>query len=253
MTPQTFQDPSATGGSRRVIPILALDVPAAEDALALVDRLPRAEWVKVGLQLYTAEGPAIVRALRERGRRIFLDLKLHDIPNTVAGAVTSASKLQVDLLTVHASGGETMLRAAAEAAAAAGGPRLLAVTVLTSFTADGLAATWGRDPLEVEAEVVRLARLSRDAGVPGVVASVQEAAAIRAALGDEIEILTPGIRLAGDSVGDQARVATPGQAIGLGADYLVLGRTVTAAMDPAEAFERVLREMSEADRVEGVT
>lgn len=251
MTPNNFPDSPSTGENRPVVPILALDVPTAAEALALVDRLPRAEWVKVGLQLYTAEGPQIVHALRERGRRIFLDLKLHDIPNTVAGAVTSASQLQVDLLTVHASGGEVMLRAAAEAAGAAGGPRLLAVTVLTSFTADGLADTWGRDPLEVEAEVVRLARLSRAAGVPGVVASVQEAAAIRAALGAEIEILTPGIRLAGDSVGDQARVATPAEAIRLGSDYLVLGRTVTAAADPAEAFERVLQEMADATPTEG--
>lgn len=252
MTPQISENPSSIGGDRRVVPILALDVPGAADALALVDRLPRAEWVKVGLQLYTAEGPEIVRALRARGRRVFLDLKLHDIPNTVAGAVTSASHLQVDLLTVHASGGEAMLRAAAEAAQGAGGLRLLAVTVLTSFTADGLATTWGRDPLEVESEVVRLARLSRAAGVPGVVASVQEASAIRSALGEDIEILTPGIRLAGDAVGDQARVATPAEAIRLGSDYLVLGRTVTAAADPAAAFDRVLQEMAAAKRAEGV-
>lgn len=250
MKPETTQDSSSAGGRRPVIPILALDVPRAADALALVERLPRAEWVKVGLQLYTAEGPEIVRALRARGRRIFLDLKLHDIPNTVAGAVASARELEVDLLTVHASGGEAMLRAAAEAAAGQAAPRLLAVTVLTSFTPAGLATAWGRDALDVQQEVVRLARLSHDFGVPGVVASVQEAAAIRAALGDSLEILTPGIRLAGDSPGDQARVATPAEAIRLGSDYLVLGRTVTAAADPAEAFDQVLREIGATGRLE---
>lgn len=234
------------GDGAPAVPILALDVPGAREAFALVECVPRAEFVKVGLQLYTAEGPAIVRELRARGRRIFLDLKLHDIPNTVAGAVRSAAALGVDLLTVHASGGDSMLRAATGAAADAGALRLLAVTVLTSFSGEQLARTWGRETVRVDDEVVRLARLAAGAGIPGVVASVHEAAAIRSAIGDEIVILTPGIRLAGDVAGDQSRVATPAEAVRRGADFLVIGRTVTAAEDPAAAFDRVLDEVSRA-------
>lgn len=238
---------TAADARRAAIPILALDVPNAEQAFMLVDRVPRAEFVKVGLQLYTAEGPAIVRQLRARGRRVFLDLKLHDIPNTVAGAVDSASKLGVDLLTVHASGGDAMLAAAAEAASRALEPvRLLAVTVLTSFDAEGLGRAWGRSDLEVEREVVRLALLARDAGIPGVVASVREVEPIRTAVGEALQILTPGIRLAGDATGDQARVATPAEAVRLGSDFLVIGRTVSAAPDPAAAFDRVLGEIGMA-------
>lgn len=237
----------ADGSTRSAVPILALDVPGAEAALALADRLPRAEFVKVGLQLYTAAGPRIVRDLRDRGRRVFLDLKLHDIPNTVAGAVASAAALDVDLLTVHASGGSAMLRAARDAAASSGaGLRLLAVTVLTSLSLEEVGAAWGRDVLRVEDEVVRLASLARDAEIDGVVASVHEIEAIRQSVGDGIRILTPGIRLSGDAAGDQARVATPGRAVRLGADYLVIGRTVTAAADPVAAFERVLDEITGA-------
>lgn len=247
-SPVSGQSPAADA-RRPAVPILALDVPSAEQALMLVERVPRAEFVKVGLQLYTAEGPAIVRQLRARGRRVFLDLKLHDIPNTVAGGVDSAFKLGVDLLTVHASGGEAMLRAAAEAAARALEPvQLLAVTVLTSFDAEGLGRAWGRSGVEVEAEVVRLALLARDAGIPGVVASVREVEPIRAAVGEALRILTPGIRLAGDAAGDQARIATPAEAVSLGSDYLVIGRTVSAAPDPAAAFDRVLAEIGAVAR-----
>jgi orotidine-5'-phosphate decarboxylase len=233
-------------GIHRAEPILALDVPGAAEALALADRLPRADFVKVGLQLYTAAGPEVVRELRARGRRIFLDLKLHDIPNTVAGAVASARELEVDLLTVHAGGGRAMLGAAAEAAAASPSLRLLAVTVLTSLSAAPLAEAWGREPLRVEEEVVRLAALACDAGIDGVVASVGEVGALREALGDGLRILTPGIRLAGDSAGDQARVATPADAVRLGSDYIIIGRTVTAAADPAGAWERVIDELADA-------
>jgi orotidine-5'-phosphate decarboxylase len=236
--------PSADA-TRTAVPILALDVAHARDALELAERLPRAEFVKVGLQLYAAEGPAVVRELRARGRRVFLDLKLHDIPNTVAGAVESAARLGVELLTVHAVGGEAMLRAAS---AAAGGASdrlsLLAVTVLTSLSAGQLADVWGRADLSVEEEVVRLTGVARDAGISGVVASAHELPTIRAAFGPDLAVLTPGIRLAGHSAGDQSRVATPAEAARLGADYLVLGRTVTAAPDPAAAFDRVLEELS---------
>ena len=234
---------------RRPIPIIALDVPSRADAESLLDRLgPAADFVKVGLQLFTAEGPDVVRAMRDRGCRVFLDLKLHDIPNTVAHAVRSAAALDVDLLTVHASGGAAMLRAAREAAGERGGEGigLLAVTILTSLSADEVAEAWGRDRVSAEAEVERLARLAQGAGMDGVVASVHELPVIRRATGEDFRVLTPGIRLAGDAAGDQARVATPGEAARLGSDYVVLGRSVTAAHDPAEALRRVIRELDEA-------
>ncbi|HSU13955.1 MAG TPA: orotidine-5'-phosphate decarboxylase [Longimicrobium sp.] len=226
------------------VPIIALDVPDADGVLALLERLGRGvEFVKVGLQLFTAEGPAIVHALRGSGIRVFLDLKLHDIPNTVAHAVKSAIELDVELLTVHASGGAAMLRAAADAAA--GSPlKLLAVTVLTSLDDAGLAQAWGRGAVTAEDEVARLAALAKACGIPGAVASVRELPAVRRAAGEEMLVLTPGIRLAGDAAGDQSRVATPAEAARLGADYVVLGRSVTAAADPAAALARAIAELS---------
>jgi orotidine-5'-phosphate decarboxylase len=230
----------------RPIPIIALDVPTRADAESLLDRLgPSADFVKVGLQLFTAEGPDVVRAMHGRGCRVFLDLKLHDIPNTVAHAVQSAARLGVELLTVHASGGAAMLRAAADARGG-GGPKLLAVTVLTSLSAAEVAQAWGRDGVDAEAEVARLARLAEGAGMDGVVASVAELPVIRAATAEGFRVLTPGIRLAGDDAGDQSRVATPAEAARLGADYVVLGRSVTAAADPAAALQRAVRELDEA-------
>lgn len=230
----------------RPIPIIALDVPSRAEAESLLDRLgPGADFVKVGLQLFTAEGPAVVRAMHDRGCRVFLDLKLHDIPNTVAHAVRSAAGLGVELLTVHASGGAAMLRAAAEARGD-GGPRLLAVTLLTSLSAPEVAQAWGRDGVSAPDEVARLARLAEGAGMDGVVASVAELPVIRGATGTGFRVLTPGIRLAGDAAGDQSRVATPAEAARLGADYVVLGRSVTAAADPAAALERAVRELDGA-------
>jgi orotidine-5'-phosphate decarboxylase len=230
--------------SRAPVPIVALDVPDPRAALALVERIgPQAEWVKVGLQLFTAAGPEVVQTLRERGLRVFLDLKLHDIPNTVARAVESAAALGVDLLTLHASGGRAMLRAA-RAAAGAEGPRLFAVTVLTSLSAAELSEAWGRDPLSAEDEVGRLARLAAASGMDGVVSSVHEAARIRAEAGAGLQLLTPGIRLAGDAPGDQARVATPADAARAGVDFVVVGRSVTAAPDPAAAYRSVFAELS---------
>ena len=227
---------------RRATPILALDVAGAREALALAERVPRADFVKVGLQLFIAAGPDIVRALRGMGRRIFLDLKLHDIPNTVARSVESAGSLGVELLTVHASGGSAMLRAA-RAATGDEGPALLAVTVLTSLSAAELGEAWGRDAVSADEEVARLAGLAHDAEIHGLVASVHELSAIRARVGEEMRVLTPGIRLPGDPAGDQARVATAAEAVRLGADYLVIGRSVTAAADPVAAFDRVLAEL----------
>jgi len=223
-------------------PIVALDVPDAAAAYALLDQLgPAASFVKVGLQLFTAEGPEVVRELRKRNLRIFLDLKLHDIPNTVAQAVKSAVALDVELLTVHASGGASMLRAATDAAAGTA-LTLLGVTVLTSLDERELAEAWGRERVEMEGEVERLARLASACGIHGVVASVREIASVRR-VAPGLRVLTPGIRLAGDDPGDQSRTATPAEAATLGADYVVLGRSVTAAEDPAAALARAVDEL----------
>jgi len=193
--------------------------------------------------------------LRELGLRVFLDLKLHDIPHTVAAAVRAAGEMDVELLTVHASGGARMLSAAAEAAAAVSGPegsgsepaglRLLAVTVLTSLAPAELATAWDRDAdaLDPEAEVLRLAGLAAGCGIGGVVASPREAAALREALGPGALLVTPGIRFAGGDLHDQVRVATPGSAVAAGASHLVLGRAVTAHADPAEALARARLEV----------
>lgn len=225
------------------LPILALDVASADRALALVDALPAAEWVKVGLQLFIAGGPDVVRSLIERERRVFLDLKLHDIPNTVARAVDSAADLGVDLLTLHASGGAEMMEAAA-GARGSHGPLLFAVTVLTSLGEVGAAQAWGREALNLPREAVRLAHLAADSGVDGVVCSVHEAAAVREAAGDQLRLLTPGIRLPGGDAHDQSRVATPADAARLHVDFLVIGRAVTAAAEPEAALARVLDDIA---------
>jgi orotidine-5'-phosphate decarboxylase len=231
-------------------PIVALDVPSRQDALHLAASLAaRCTFFKVGSELFTAAGPDVVRALRdELGAEVFLDLKFHDIPNTVASAVRSAAGLGVRLLTVHASGGLPMLRAAQAAARDASDARcgLLAVTALTSLEPAVLAAAWGRtDALEMEREVLRLAGLAAEAELHGVVCSGAEVAAVRARFGDRLAPLVPGIRLAGGASHDQARVMTPGAAQAAGARYLILGRTVTAAADPAAAMEQVLAELRE--------
>jgi orotidine-5'-phosphate decarboxylase len=229
--------------------LVALDVAALDPALALVGRLRSAVGgFKVGLELCTAEGaPRVVAAVAAAGGAVFLDLKLHDIPNTVAGAVRSVCALgpAVRMLTLHASGGAAMLRAAAEAAAGfRERPLLLGVTVLTSVDAAAL-----RDELGVgaplEEHVARLARLARDAGLDGVVASPHEVPAIRRACGDELLVVTPGVRPAWASAGDQRRVLTPAAALRAGADYLVIGRPITGAEEPAAAAERIVSELSE--------
>ncbi|MEJ2481858.1 MAG: orotidine-5'-phosphate decarboxylase, partial [Gemmatimonadota bacterium] len=227
---------------RRPEVIVALDFPDPESAWALVERLPAETWYKVGLELFTRAGPPVVERLVGEGRNVFLDLKLHDIPNTVAGAVRSASQLGARLLTVHAAGGEAMLRAAAGAAdETAAGPgrdasdedrlRLLAITVLTSLDDASLAEVFGRGAT-VEETVGRLAGLARESGIDGVVSSVKECRAIKLACGEEFVVVTPGIRLAGEGAQDQARVSTPATAAAAGADYLVVGRTITRADDP---------------------
>lgn len=228
--------------SHRPSAIVALDVPTMTSARALVDRLEdTADFFKVGLQLYTAEGPRVVEWLRGIEKRVFLDLKLHDIPNTVRGAAQSASSLGVELLTVHAVGGEAMMRSAVEGGGATG---ILAVTVLTSMTHGDLEAARGHAVPSVGDEVLRLARAADAAGALGVVCAGSEVAEVRAAHGDRLRTLVPGIRLGGTPAHDQARVMTPREAAAAGASYVVIGRTVTAADDPPEAMRRVLAELA---------
>ena len=224
--------------------IVALDVPTKDEALALVESLAgRVGMFKVGKQLFTAAGPELVRGIVARGERVFLDLKFHDIPNTVAGAVATASRLGVSLIDVHGLGGRAMIEAAVGALPAMG-TRLLAITVLTSHDEDTLGEI-GVNGSMAES-VRRLALLAKDAGVDGVVASPHEVALIRAGCGSGFLIVTPGIRPAGAAVGDQARAATPGAALAAGADYLVVGRPITEAADPRAAADAIVREMESA-------
>lgn len=216
--------------------IVALDFPAAADALALADRLdPSLCRVKVGKELFTVAGPAVVEALQTKGFDVFLDLKYHDIPNTVAGACRASTRLGTWMLNVHAAGGTRMLQAAAEAVdkAALPGrakPLLIAVTVLTSLSSDELPAIGL--PADAAGVALRYAALARDAGLAGVVCSAEEATRMKSAMGHAFQLVTPGIRLAEDAKSDQSRVVTPVDAIKLGSDYLVIGRSVTAAQDP---------------------
>jgi orotidine-5'-phosphate decarboxylase len=228
-------------------PIVALDVPTASAAMALVGELGAAcRFYKVGNELFTAAGPSVVAAIREQGCEVFLDLKFHDIPNTVAGGVRNAAKLGASLVTVHASGGAAMLRAAADAAREAGaGCRVLAVTVLTSLSGEAVAEAWGRAAsLDVEAEVLRLADAAAAAGVDGVVCGGSEARAVSERFADRLSILVPGVRAAGSGSQDQARVVTPREAAAAGARYVVVGRMVTGAADRRRAMQAVSLELS---------
>ncbi|HET6169605.1 MAG TPA: orotidine-5'-phosphate decarboxylase [Terracidiphilus sp.] len=226
--------------------IVALDVPNANAAVELVSRLENTcRWLKVGLELFVAAGPAVLEPILARGYSVFLDLKLHDIPNTVAAAVRSASSLGVRMLTIHAAGGPAMLAAARAALdGVADPPELLAVTVLTSMDAAQVDAIGvGRSAAE---QVELLARMGLGAGIRGFVCSPQEVATLRALTGPEGVLVIPGIRPAGAAVGDQKRVATPAEALRLGASYLVVGRPITADPNPAKAAEAILKEMAEA-------
>ncbi len=224
---------------------VALDFPSAAEALNLVDRLEGScQWFKVGMELHYTAGNDFVEMLRARGFNVFLDLKLHDIPNTVAGAVRSVTGVGASLLTIHAGGGAAMMAAAAEAAAVPGAPRLLAVTVLTSMDAGqltgvGVAGT----PAE---QVLRLAKLAQGAGINGMVCSPEEVADLREELGPEAMLVIPGIRPAGSDVGDQRRVATAGEASARGASMLVVGRPITRAIDPVAAARAILDEIAGA-------
>ncbi len=226
--------------------IVALDVPDADTAAELVHRLEHTcQWFKVGMELFTSAGPQVIEPLIARGHSVFLDLKFCDIPNTVAGAVRAAATLGVRMLTVHALGGPAMLEAAQAALVDLNNPpQLLAVTMLTSMDQDQVTAVGLRcSPAE---QVELLARMGLVAGVRGFVCSPREVATLRALTGPEGVLVIPGIRLAGAQSGDQKRIATPADALHHGASYLVVGRPITQAPDPAEAAEAILGEMAEA-------
>jgi orotidine-5'-phosphate decarboxylase len=227
--------------------IVALDEPSADEALAVVEKTaPVVRWYKVGYQAYYAYGEKIIAALHERGASLFLDLKLHDIPNTVAAAVRAAKRFRPALLTLHASGGRAMMEAAAqardEANADGGAMRLLAVTVLTSLSKEDLVAA-GEDRTPHQLVSMR-AELALQAGIDGAVCAVEEAAIVRARGGDGFVIVCPGIRPSGQAAGDQRRIAEPADAVLAGADYIVVGRPITAAPDPGSAARAILDELA---------
>jgi orotidine-5'-phosphate decarboxylase len=247
---------SPVGPSAGAKLIVALDVPNAASALQLAGTLQtRIGMLKIGSELFTAEGPALVRDLAANGHRVFLDLKFHDIPNTVRAAVREASRMGVTMVNVHATGGRKMMRAAADGARDAtvgsGGrpPIVIAVTVLTSLAGNDLEEVGlAGSPSDA---ATRLARLAQESGLDGVVASPHEIAAVRRACGSDFVIVTPGIRPASAASDDQARIATPEAAVELGADYLVIGRPITAAPDPVAATEAIVHEMERALRQSG--
>jgi orotidine-5'-phosphate decarboxylase len=232
---------SPPGASARDKIIVALDVPTKEKALAIVEQLrDEISFFKIGLQLYTAGGPAIVRAVLATGAKVFLDLKLHDIPNTVEKAVESAGRLRVQMLTIHLSGGEEMIRAAI--AGRKHNMSILGVTVLTSASEQTLRETGVSD--KIENHVLRLAKLGVEKGIDGIVASPHEITMLRREFGGKIKIVVPGIRPSGSESADQKRVMTPGEAIQAGADYLVIGRPIIAHPAPREAVTRILEEVN---------
>ena len=223
--------------------IVAFDCDKAR-ALELADQLAgAAKWVKIGMTLYYAEGPSIIQEMKNRGFKVFLDLKFHDIPHQVRGAARSAAATGADMLTMHAVGGLAMMQAGHEGALEGNPcePVTLGITVLTSMDAETLAATGVVRP--VEEQVVSLAKQAREAGLTGVVASPREAAMLREALGPEAYIVTPGVRPAGSDIGDQSRVATPAQAFENGASHLVIGRPITGAENPRAAFEAIVADL----------
>ncbi|MBW4561220.1 MAG: orotidine-5'-phosphate decarboxylase [Mojavia pulchra JT2-VF2] len=229
--------------------IVPLDVPDEKSAIALVDQLPQVSFWKVGLELFTSTGPKILEELKSRQKRIFLDLKFHDIPNTVAGACQAAARYGVDLLTIHATAGKDALKAATEAAqtgAAQAGvepPKLIAISLLTSISARELAFDL-KIPLELPEYALAMALLAQEAGLDGAVCSPQEAAQLRQTCGDDFLLVCPGVRPIWADKADQKRSLTPAQAIKAGADYLVIGRPITNATEPELAWKRISEEIT---------
>ncbi|QUS62098.1 orotidine-5'-phosphate decarboxylase [Synechocystis sp. PCC 7339] len=224
--------------------IVALDVPDLPKAIALVDLLPGVNFWKVGLELFVGAGPGILTELKERGKRIFLDLKFHDIPNTVLGACLSASRYEVDLLTLHATAGSQALTLAAQAMAPlTHPPKLLAITLLTSI-GDRQLREELQQPLAVEDYVNAMAQLAQNAGLDGAVCSPQEVAMLRQTYGPDFLLVTPGVRPLWSVQGDQQRIMTPSQAIAAGADYVVIGRPITADPNPEAAWERLCQDFA---------
>ena len=221
--------------------IVALDMQSAIAALDLCDRLPQVSFWKVGLELFIADGNAILRELKARDKKIFLDLKLHDIPNTVASACRMATKYNADFLTIHASGGKSMMQAA-QAEVEGSTTQLLAVSLLTSVSASELASDL-KVQLELPEYVSQMVLLAQQSGLTGAVCSPHEVASLRSLLGDHFCFVTPGVRPTGAAVGDQSRVMTPQQAIAAGANYLVIGRPITKAIDPVAAWEQICRDL----------
>jgi orotidine-5'-phosphate decarboxylase len=227
----------------RTQPIVALDVPTFAAARRVVETLGEAaDFYKVGLQLFTADGARVIEWLHGEGKRVFLDLTLHDSPNTVRHAAENAARMHVALLTVHAAGGDAMVRAAVEGAGERTG--VLAVTVLTSMDAGEFGRTIGREVAAIEPEVLRLAGIANAAGAHGVVCSGHECSAVRREYGAGLRPLIPGIRFSGGASHDQSRIVTPAEAAAAGAAYVVVGRAVTGDQDPAMAFDRVRQELS---------
>lgn len=226
---------------------MPLDVASEADAIALLDQLPDVQFWKVGLELFVSCGPAILDILKERQKHIFLDLKFHDISNTVAGACRAAGRYGVDLLTIHATVGRTGLKAAVSALqeTTEDPPKLIAITLLTSLSARDLAFDL-KIPVELPEYALQMALLAQESGLAGAVCSPQEAAQLRQVCGDEFLLVCPGIRPHGSQKGDQMRSQTPAAAIQAGADYLVIGRPITTAPDPALAFSQICQEISTA-------
>lgn len=231
--------------------IVPLDVPSASAALSLVDSLPQVSFWKVGLELFVSSGPTVLQELKDRNKRIFLDLKFHDIPNTMAGACRAAASYGVDLMTIHATAGQEAIgrsvAATQEAASAAGvaPPTLVAITILTSITSQVLAYEL-KIPLELTDYALQMALLSQDSGLNGVVCSPLEAAQLRRFLPREFVLVCPGVRPTWAGGNDQKRVMTPADALRAGATYLVIGRPITASGDPAGAFQRICDECTAA-------
>jgi orotidine-5'-phosphate decarboxylase len=238
---------SANSVADRVI--VPLDVPTQAAAIALINTLPEVQFWKVGLELFVSSGPSILGYLKQHQKKIFLDLKLHDIPNTVAGACRAAGRHGVDLLTVHATNGQVCLKAAQaaviEGATEAGvePPKVIAITVLTSLSARELAFDL-KIPLELPEYALQMALLAQESGLDGAVCSPQEASQLRQICGDDFLLVCPGVRPKGAALGDQKRSLTPAEAIAAGANHLVIGRPITAAPDPAAAFEFICQEIA---------